>query len=518
MTIKQTIIKAIKEMDISLLEVVLEDDRSYMDVSKETFIARLSKEFDHLRKDGLKGFSKTVEGTCGNCNKGCGGISFVTQDYQYMDVLFEGTEENVTDIYTCTEFITNEKVEKKHEIFFSFKEEEKVDYVDLPDIAAHRAKVKRVSEDFKQFRNNITDIKTIAHWYMGHKKVEEDLPFLGWIDYRFIGDFIEWFCDFRCLADMVNNKKEFQSRLEELRVAESKKEREVIKWLLKYDNDDYSGYSLNFTRIDANTNFLEWKLDKSVLIDYSGFETSMEYYDRFDDLMQSMMDKYTPLTKHFDKYGSVHGALYAFLEVHGVYLDLVEQYKKELSIKQSRNQEKLLNKKEELTYDFIKSVNNCTPLMELLNRIENKSLDMELLGEWLSIHEAYYDEVSTIKNLNLNSKHRKYGLIAPKPSDILIHHYRLLEEVYEFHTKEPYFKAEIEAFNALVGNSKDARPWYEKNKAYVKIPNTTSKINNNGEEELHLTDLMFETPKIVLNNSDFKYGLLVIGLIQMIQE
>lgn len=49
MTKKETIIKAITEMDIDLLDVVLDNDIAYMEVSKSLFIKTLSNKFKRLK-------------------------------------------------------------------------------------------------------------------------------------------------------------------------------------------------------------------------------------------------------------------------------------------------------------------------------------------------------------------------------------------------------------------------------------------------------------------------------------
>jgi hypothetical protein len=67
MSNKKAIIKAITEMNIAVLDAVLDNDKAYMEVSKELFIKTLSNEFESLKKQGVTKFEKVSKGTCNEC-------------------------------------------------------------------------------------------------------------------------------------------------------------------------------------------------------------------------------------------------------------------------------------------------------------------------------------------------------------------------------------------------------------------------------------------------------------------
>jgi len=50
---KKTIIKAITTMNINLLDVLLDDDKPYMDVPKPLFLEQLNLEFNKFKKKEL---------------------------------------------------------------------------------------------------------------------------------------------------------------------------------------------------------------------------------------------------------------------------------------------------------------------------------------------------------------------------------------------------------------------------------------------------------------------------------
>ena len=191
MTTKQTIIEAIKEMDISLLEVVLEDDRSYMDVPKDIFIAKLKDEFVKLKGEGFHKFHRVVEGRCGTCETSCRGYSFITMDCQYMDMLFEEKDGQITDLYTCSDFRHDEDFLKKHKIDFSFDKEDQIGFEPSPEVLMSMEAVSKAVKEFESYRNNITDLKVISEYYEKYKYIGSKFDFFGWVEFKYMKDFIE---------------------------------------------------------------------------------------------------------------------------------------------------------------------------------------------------------------------------------------------------------------------------------------------------------------------------------------
>ncbi len=58
MTKKQALVKYILEMNIDMISLLLDDDKSYMDVSKEVFVKKLIEVFNNLKICGFSKFSK----------------------------------------------------------------------------------------------------------------------------------------------------------------------------------------------------------------------------------------------------------------------------------------------------------------------------------------------------------------------------------------------------------------------------------------------------------------------------
>lgn len=128
---KQLILKAFEDMNAEMLDVLLNDDQSYQDVHKETFVAELREYFSQLRNDwNSKTDFKAAHGICTNCSKGKKGFSFVNSDGEsFMSMVFEESEDDYTDIYKCSSFTTFDTEIKGRWGGIQFHEDDKVNYM-----------------------------------------------------------------------------------------------------------------------------------------------------------------------------------------------------------------------------------------------------------------------------------------------------------------------------------------------------------------------------------------------------
>ena len=107
----QAILDAFSVMDISMLHLLLKDEYSYQDTTKEIFLQKIAVIFTKLQRLGdthlfcHKGRCKSDE--CTNC--GLGGYRFVSNHSQtYIDLLFAVDGEDVKDIFDCSDFKTEQ--------------------------------------------------------------------------------------------------------------------------------------------------------------------------------------------------------------------------------------------------------------------------------------------------------------------------------------------------------------------------------------------------------------------------
>jgi hypothetical protein len=115
---KETIVKAIKSMDLVSLELILDDSLTYQDATKEMFLSKLKDIFDEIKKS--KDTLQSHSGKCGSkdcSNHGKNGMLFCGRNSgKHFNLIIEEDEnENVKDLYYCNVFKCNfeNKVNKK---------------------------------------------------------------------------------------------------------------------------------------------------------------------------------------------------------------------------------------------------------------------------------------------------------------------------------------------------------------------------------------------------------------------
>lgn len=99
----RAIVYFIERMNIDKINELL-DSHQYSDKDKPHFIDLLNSVFVEFNKSGSKRLY-SESGVCKGCNFGCKGYSFVSDlDKSHLDLVIEGSNERVKDIYDCSNF------------------------------------------------------------------------------------------------------------------------------------------------------------------------------------------------------------------------------------------------------------------------------------------------------------------------------------------------------------------------------------------------------------------------------
>lgn len=128
---KKLIIQAFEQMDAEMLEILLNEDQSYQDVPKETFVNELKKYFKSLKSnDHSKNDFQAYQGKCTKCNIGKTGYAFINSEgHCALNLVFEESEDDFTDIYHCSRFFTHEKKITEGFKGISFYKDDEVNYM-----------------------------------------------------------------------------------------------------------------------------------------------------------------------------------------------------------------------------------------------------------------------------------------------------------------------------------------------------------------------------------------------------
>lgn len=174
MTEKQQLIQVFKSLDFEALENLLDDKRSYMEVSKELFLSTLKQEIDSC--SDIHSYEKVVEGICDHCNKGCKAYQFKGENLPSLNLFFEEKNEKVTDIYLCNALKVNNSDENDSAVYFKFYEEEKVNFTPTLEYSIHLQKIDAAVKDFNDLKSmGLVPIQEVIHWYNKNKFLAEEL-------------------------------------------------------------------------------------------------------------------------------------------------------------------------------------------------------------------------------------------------------------------------------------------------------------------------------------------------------
>ena len=162
---KQKVIKSIKNFNINKLNDLLDDNKSYMDVSKALFLKALENKFKEAKEQHCYNFDEVSFGICGSCNKGCEAITFLSKSGFYLDLFIESKNNiDVDNIYICSKVIDNKKYKKKYSLEPYFYEDEKVSFQPDSDYKFFEEKYKLMISDIDSFKEDLS-FKDFIIWY-----------------------------------------------------------------------------------------------------------------------------------------------------------------------------------------------------------------------------------------------------------------------------------------------------------------------------------------------------------------
>jgi len=326
---KKLIIEAIKSLDFDALQNILDDNRSYMNVSKDLFLLTLKQHLDEYAE--LKSFEKVIEGICNYCNKGCKAYKFKSENSPSLSLYFEEKDGKVTDIYLCHSLKDDTAVEGERTIDFSFYEEESVNFIPTDD---YLWKVHTINKAVEQFNNmpsiGIVPVEHLVHWYDEYNNLANEIQINNPFNVIRYKAYTRINALYQKVSDLVYNYKNVdlaRRALDMYRDIDFGNEKNVVQWLL--ENDFYKFYlpkeSYNWEKtgiiiLDTNP---QLRVDCRICLD--SFFLSKNY----STLLYGIMEKYKPTEEHYkNNGGAIEYSLETYLTLLNKYPDLIEKKRK----------------------------------------------------------------------------------------------------------------------------------------------------------------------------------------------
>ncbi len=324
MTEKEKIIEAIKNLDFNELKKLLDDNKSYMDVSKDLFLSTLKHNIKQYKD--LKSYKKVVEGTCEYCNKGCKAYRFKTDNLPSLPLFIEEKEGIVTDIYLCNLLKEDDSDENHWDIYFNFYEDEKVGFIPSVEHLIILQRIDKAVEGFNDLeKTGIVPIEEVVLWYKKCKLLARDLDF----DNVFEGTKYKAFLHFKNLYYNASSLNKYMKEndlakkaLDKFYELDKKNEKNIVKWLL--ENENYYSIQIKKTKKWKKTGFLILETNPNLLIDFNGYLHGFILNEIYFNLLMQIMDKYIPTSEQIAQNDEpIECSLKSLLKLHNKYLDLL---------------------------------------------------------------------------------------------------------------------------------------------------------------------------------------------------
>ncbi|WP_194852332.1 hypothetical protein [Nonlabens antarcticus] len=338
---KSNIIESIKNFDIIKLKDLLDDELSYMDVSKELFIIKLEEKFDLAIKNDCHSFDDVFFGICGSCNKGCEGVTFLSNTGYYLDLYFESPDGNaVEDIYVCNKLTNFADLEKTVDLAFYCYEDEKVLFQPSIKYLEIQKEYQQALDDIKYFPS-IIKLSELVNWfdrYNGFRKFVLEVDMFERFDYKLYSEAFSLIGDIDNIVTLKDSSIHASNAMIEL--AKANTEREKVIWLLgNLDDLDKAIYFEDlYIKDDRTLEDLYIKDDRTLVdcksktlnikLDITEYEYVLDYFQFIDDLHEHLMTKYKPSEEQFmkGKNGYLEYSLGNYFRLSDKYLDLLEKY------------------------------------------------------------------------------------------------------------------------------------------------------------------------------------------------
>lgn len=198
---KQLIISAFENLDVNLLDVLLDDDKTFSNVSKKTFVAVYARFVRFIKR--IPEFDTTYKSYKAFCDledERREGIAFVNNDVIcYIKLIFTYHEDEITGIRQCKSLETSEIEISKTMIGISFyKDEEKCFKADKDfyEISTTCQDAVNILQNHIEEEGALS-MSSIRSWFLAHEDFYIDKVLPCGYSYSECAEFINYFTLFR---------------------------------------------------------------------------------------------------------------------------------------------------------------------------------------------------------------------------------------------------------------------------------------------------------------------------------
>lgn len=283
-----------------MLDVLLDDSRTYQDVVKDVFIEKLDTVFTKFKDNGdthllaFKGVCNST--TCSN--KGCFGYSFIgNNSKQHIDLIFDELSDDIKDIYQCRTLDRNDtSIEQKNELSFDIKFDEVAGFEPSVDFLIASQKCRLAYEELLEYQNTIITKEIYLPWLEKYHDLHKsfDLPPLF---YRYEDEFYWLYNRINELAEFLQTNDLAKEALETFQTTVNTDEIHLLRWLTKFEKTGHNLTLFLFEELDLKRpEECDYVIVNDLKIDTSDFLFIAKFKCLFEDHYWDMLEKYTTIS------------------------------------------------------------------------------------------------------------------------------------------------------------------------------------------------------------------------------
>ena len=288
-------------MNLNMLEVLLDDNRTYQGASKEVFLKKISDAFHEFKSDGDT-FLEAFNGVCTSnlcTNKGCKGYSFLgNMTNNHIDLIFEEEDEEIIEIYHCNSLSTdNVNINREKLISIDIMDDERVGYKPSVEFLILVQKCKKAFDELMAYKNEIIDKKVYFEWLEKYQDIFASRLFFSYSVYDY-NKFKSLYYGIDELKEFLQSDNSAKDAIIEFDELDKTNEIQFLKWLTKYEETSNKLILFLYDDIDfkepEKTTFFQVK---ELKISTSDFKNIAHFKFIFDEPYFNFLDKFNTISK-----------------------------------------------------------------------------------------------------------------------------------------------------------------------------------------------------------------------------